>query len=290
MVAEVPTAAQCADLLLAASRPDGVPDPLLLPSATPATGIPVAGVALGGERGTTGLPDGYGVLAGEAGDVYWPLGGDGPVVGVEASPPAADDPDAVLAGLLPQWRPASAWTTTTSGVTAGGWRFVTLQRDLARGDGYLTALAAVLAGGDARRVLWALGNPARTVLDGGAVVRVLHAQPVLGGFDPAVLVGTWRCTTGVGVLQHRFGADGTVESGTGAVVTLGPGEWTSAGVRRGTYKVADGALVLAYADAGVHYLARVYDEWGYGAQTPVRTLGLMPETGGDEVDHALVQE
>jgi hypothetical protein len=264
MVAQRSAAAEAADLLAASLTPDG-----LQPSD---------------------VLDGYRSWESGSGPVFWPAADrDLPVLGVGAPPPDVADPAQALSALLPGWQPASAWATSTAGVTLGGWRFASVQRDVARPGGvYLTALAVLLAGAGTQQVVWGLGNPARSVLNGGALVRLLHSLPPAGEVHGAALAGTWRNSSGYGVAEYEFAADGRFRRGLASDVTFGLQETTTGSTRTGGYRIVAGTLELT-DDGGVRtYLGRLYDEYGYGAETPVHTLGLMPADTGDEVGYARV--
>lgn len=238
----------------------------------------------------TDVLDGYQSWETGSGPAFWPAADpDLPVLGLGAASAEAADPEHALSALLPGWQPASAWATTTTGLTLGGWRFASVQRDLARpGGAYLTAVAVVLAGAGTTQVVWGLGNPARSVLNGGALVRLLHSLPAAGDVAPGALAGTWRNSSDYGVAEYEFGADGRFRYGMAADVTFGVQRTTTASTRSGGYRIVDGALELAGDDGVRTWLGRVYDEFGYGAETPVRTLGLMPADTGDEIGYALV--
>ena len=250
-----------------------------------------------GELPSASIPAGYREV--RAGDerVFWPPADPSlPVVGL--SPAPVGDPTGtagtILAALLPEWRSANAWQPTSSGRTLSGWRFDTSRGDFGRpgpdGSTYVAALLMVLACSGQERLLWALGSPARAILDGEPLLRVLHALPVADGTpsEAELILGTWRLTTGYGVSQYTFRADGSFERGMSATTTFGITEHTTSTAKPGRYEVTAGILELTSGDGGDSFRARVFDELGYGAETPLRQLGLLPVEPGPEVDYALV--
>ncbi len=248
-----------------------------------------------GELPRTGMPAGYREV--KVGDerTFWPPADPSlPVVGLSPVGDQEGSPGQILAAHLPDWRSANAWQPTTSGRTLSGWRFESSRGDFFRagpdGSTYVAALAMVLAGTGEARLLWALGNPARAILDGEPLLRVLHDLPLAEatGNGADLIVGTWRLSVGHGIAQYTFQADGSFERGTSVTTTLGVLERTSSSADRGRYDLAAGVLELTAADGAGRFRARVFDELGYGAETPLRQLGLLPVDPGPEVIYALV--
>ena len=248
-----------------------------------------------GELPGSGIPAGYReVVIGEE-RVYWPPADPSlPVVGLSPVGEQEGNPSQILAAHLPDWRSSNAWQPTSAGRTLSGWRFETSRGDFFRpgpdGSTSVTALMMVLSAPGQTRLLWALGNPARAILDGEPLLRVLHDLPHAGatGSEAQLVVGTWRLSIGYGVGQYAFSADGSFEQGSSLTTTLGNLERTTSSVNAGRYDVAAGVLEITDADGEGRFLARVFDELGYGAETPLRQLGLLPVDPGPEVIYALV--
>ncbi len=239
------------------------------------------------------IPAGYRELQVGDDQVFWPPPDPSlPVIGL--SPPTAGTPGLMLASLLPDWRSANAWQPTSSGRTLSGWRFESTRGDFGRpgpdGNTYVTALLMVLSGAGQERLLWALGNPARAILDGEPLLRVLHALPLAEatGTEAQLIVGTWRLSTGYGIGEYSFRADGGFERGFAATTTFGNLERTSSAANTGRFEVIAGVLELTAGAGTDRFLVRVFDELGYGAETPLRQLGLLPVAEGPEVTYALV--
>lgn len=139
-----------------------------------------------GELARAGVPTGYREV--EVGDerVFWPPADPSlPVVGLSSVGDPEGSPSQILATHLPDWRSANAWQPSSSGRTLSGWRFETTRGDLVRpgpdGSTYVTALVMVLSVAGQARLLWALGNPARAILDGEPLLRHLGLLPVEPG-------------------------------------------------------------------------------------------------------------
>lgn len=247
-----------------------------------------------GERPSVTLPPGYRAV--DVGDerILWPPADASlPVLGISPVGDPPGTPGQVLATLLPDWTAMSAWQPSSSGSTLSGWRFETVRGDYARpgpdGNSYVTALVMVLSGAGPARVLWALGNPARTILDGEPLLRVLHDLPVGEASGTAALVvGTWRLSAGYGISQYTFRMDGTFERGTSITTSFGALGNTTSVTEPGHYEVSAGVLELSTATSSSACRARVFDELGYEAETPVRQLGLLPVEPGPEVSYAFV--
>ena len=243
-------------------------------------------------------PPGYRAQANGAGTVFVPEppAPGSPVVGLaplEAAqvPP---EPETLLPAALPCWRPVGAWSRTTAGTTGTGAGFRSWQADVQGPPGaepaVLGVLLLTLASGGSARLLWAVGNPAQAVLEGEPLLRILHAAAAeLPPGEPPDLRGAWLDHNAGGSVQYRFGAEGLLLRELVATTSFATSERTTTTSRDGDYRMAGGELLMRTGDAAERFQVRVFDEFGYGAQTPLRLLGLLPRGGGPELTYARVE-
>lgn len=198
----------------------------------------------------------------------------------------ADAEAALVQVVVPGWRRLDDRHAAMRGTAATGWPYVWYR---AAFDGQLggerqavNAMALVLPAGPGHvHVVWGLGGISRCLLDDSTFEQLFHSlRPPAWASDGGqalarALVGTWRYTASVGLLQLTLRADGRFERGIGSRAQVGVMERTSATATAGRFTLRDGELSLVpdHRPASPdRYRARVYDEWFLGGWKRVLAL------------------
>ena len=204
------------------------------------------------------------------------------------------DAQAALVETFAGWQKKNADETRNSamrGTAAAGWPYYWYRADLQRlvngSYEYATGMVTVFPAGTGRvNVVWGFGNLAHCTHNDASFAHIFHSLKPKGWSSDGGqalardLVGTWRLRQTQGMIEYKFGADGSFEEGRGTSTTTGVSETTKSRAVVGRYALKGSRITLTGGDGkSLTYLVRVYDEWVMGKWTRAMSLlndGAIP--------------